>query len=41
MAITPGFKEEGATQLTEAGGLAAVGDGGSCPKGADELISMV
>jgi hypothetical protein len=29
MAITPGFKEEGATQLAEAAGLAAVGDGGA------------
>jgi len=27
MAITPGFKEEGAAQLTEDAGLVAVGDG--------------
>ena len=40
MAITPGFKEEGATQLTEAAGLAAVGDGGAGIKRPGEFIPV-
>ena len=37
MAITPGFKEEGATQLTEAAGL---GDGGAGLKRAGVRIAV-
>ena len=40
MAITAGFKEEGATQLTEAVCLAAVGDGGAGLKRAGEFIAV-
>ena len=40
MAITPGFKEEGATQLTEAAGLAAIGDGGAGLQRAGEFIPV-
>ena len=40
MAITPGFKEEGATQLTEAAGFAAVGDGGTALQRAGVLIAV-
>ena len=40
MAITPGFKKEGAAQLTEAAGLAAVGDGGAGLKRAGEFIAV-
>ena len=40
MAITPGFKEEGAAQLTEAAGLAAVGDGSAGFKRAGVLIAV-
>ena len=40
MAITPGFKEEGATQLTEAAGYAAFGDGGTGLKRAGVLIAV-
>ena len=40
MAITPGFKEEGAAQLTEAAGFAAVGDGGACLQRAGVLIAV-
>ena len=40
MAITPGFKEEGAAQLTEASGFAAVGDCGAGLKRAGVLIAV-
>ena len=40
MAITAGFKEEGAAQLTEAAGFAAVGDGGACLKRAGVVIAV-
>ena len=40
MAITPGFKKEGAAQLTEAAGLAAVGDGGTGLKRAGVRIAV-
>ena len=40
MAITAGFKEEGAAQLTEAAGIAAVGDGGAGFKRAGEFIAV-
>ena len=40
MAITPGFKEEGATQLIETAGFAAVGDGGTGLKRAGEFIAV-
>ena len=40
MAITPGFKEEGAAQLTEAACLAAVGDGGASLKRAGGFIAV-
>ena len=40
MAITPGFKEAGAAQLTEAAGLPAVGDDGAGFKGAGEFIAV-
>ena len=40
MAITPGFKKEVAAQLTEAAGLAAVGDGGAGIKRAGVLVAV-
>ena len=40
MAITPGFKKEGAAQLTEAAGLAAVGDGGAGLQRSGVLIAV-
>ena len=40
MAITPGFKEEGATQLIEAAGFAAVGDGGAGLKRAGVFVAV-
>ena len=40
MAITPGFKDEGAAQLTEAAGLAAVGDRGAGLKRARVVIAV-
>ena len=40
MAITPGFKKERAAQLTEAAGLASVGDGGASLKRAGVFIAV-
>ena len=40
MAITPGFKKEGAAQLTEAAGIAAVSDGGAGLKRAGVFIAV-
>ena len=40
MAFTPGFKEESATQLIEAAGFAAVGDGGAGLKRAGVLVAI-
>ena len=40
MAITPGFKEEGATQFIEAACFAAVGDVGAGLKRAGVLIAV-